>query len=158
LNIRSIESCDIEAILAIQSVCPEIAQWTISDYARVAQGEMAGWVCQGEPDILGFLVARPSGSDIEILNLAVRRDTRRLGIGASLVREAFEWGRAEHAERAIIEVRASNVAALAFYERFGFRVAGRRPRYYAAPVEDALLLVAHLDKIESSASSAPNRP
>jgi [ribosomal protein S18]-alanine N-acetyltransferase len=148
LNIRSIESRDIEAILAIQSACPEIAQWTISDYARVAQGEMAGWVCQREADILGFLVARPSGSDIEILNLAVQPDARRLGVGALLVGKAFEWGRAQHAERAILEVRASNAAALAFYEGFDFRVAGRRPRYYASPAEDALLLVAPLSAAE----------
>ncbi len=158
MNIRSIESRDIEAILAIQSACPEIAQWTMSDYARVAQGEMAGWICKGDADILGFLVARPSGGDIEILNLAVQPDARRLGVGASLVGKAFEWGRAQHAERAILEVRASNAGALAFYEGFDFRVAGRRPRYYASPAEDALLLAAPIDKIESSASSAPNRP
>jgi [ribosomal protein S18]-alanine N-acetyltransferase len=148
LNIRPLESRDIEAILAIQVACPEIAQWTMPDYARVARGEMAGWVCQGDADIRGFLVARPSGSDIEILNLAVRPDARRLGVGASLLREALEWGRAQHAERAILEVRVSNAPALLFYERFDFQVAGRRPRYYASPPEDALLLAASLPKIK----------
>ncbi len=148
LNIRSLESRDIEAILAIQSACPEIAQWTISDYARVARGEMAGWVCQEEADIRGFLVARPSGNDIEILNLAVRPDARRLGIGVSLLRKALEWGRAQHAERAILEVRVSNGPAVLFYERLNFQVAGRRPRYYTSPAEDALLLVASLHKIK----------
>ena len=126
MNIRSSESRDIEAILSIQSACPEIAQWTISDYARVARGEMAGWVCQGEADIRGFLVARSSGSDIEILNLAVRPDARRLGIGTLLVREALEWGRAQHAERAFLEVRVSNGPAVLFYERLNFQV-GRPP-------------------------------
>jgi ribosomal-protein-alanine N-acetyltransferase len=148
LNIRPLESRDIEKILAIQSTCPEIAQWTMSDYVRVARGEMAGWVCEGEADIRGFLVARPSGSEIEILNLAVRPEARRLGIGASLLREALEWGRAQHAERAILEVRVSNAPALLFYGRFDFQVAGRRPRYYSSPPEDALLLVASLPKIE----------
>lgn len=148
MNIRPLESRDIEAILAIQFACPEIAQWRVSDYARVACGEMAGWVCQGDADIRGFLVARPSGSDIEILNLAVRPDARRLGTGTSLLREALEWGRAQHAERAILEVRASNAPALLFYERFDFQVAGRRPRYYSSPPEDALLLAASLPKIK----------
>ncbi len=158
MNIRSIESRDIEAIIAIQSVCPEIAQWTISDYARVVQGEMPGWVCQGDVGIDGFLVARPIGSDIEILNLAVRPEARRLGIGASLLRKALEWGRARHAQTAILEVRVSNGPALLFYERLDFQVAGRRPRYYTSPAEDALLLVASLDKIKSCASSAPHHP
>jgi len=148
LNIRPLESRDIEAILAIQSACPEIAQWMMPDYARVAGGEMAGWVCEGEADIRGFLVARPSGSDIEILNLAVRPEARRLGIGASLLRRVLEWGSSQHAERAILEVRVSNALALLFYERFDFQLAGRRPRYYASPPEDALLLAASLPKIE----------
>ncbi len=148
MNIRPLESRDIETILAIQSACPEIAQWTMSDYARVAHGEMVGWVCEGEADIRGFLVARPSGSDIEILNLAVRPEARRLGIGASLLREALEWARAQHAERAILEMRVSNAPALLFYERFDFQVAGLRLRYYSSPPEDALLLVASLPKIK----------
>jgi ribosomal protein S18 acetylase RimI-like enzyme len=44
LLIRALESRDIESVLAIQSACPEIAQWTAGDYERVAQGEMAGWI------------------------------------------------------------------------------------------------------------------
>ena len=44
----------------------------------------------------------------------------------------------------MLEVRASNIAALRFYEHHSFEIAGRRPRYYTAPVEDALLLTATL--------------
>jgi len=158
LKVRPLESGDIESILGIQSVCPEIAQWTPPDYARVAHGEMPGWVCQEEAEIRGFLVARSIGSDIEILNLAVRPQARRLGVGTSLLLQSLEWGRAQQAERAILEVRVSNIAALRFYERFGFHVAGRRPRYYNTPVEDALLLIAHFDKVQPSVSSVPIRP
>ena len=64
----------MEAILAIQSASPEIAQWSERDYARVARGEMAGWIAQeGESSpITGFLIARQIAGDLEILNLAVR--------------------------------------------------------------------------------------
>jgi len=41
-------------------------------------------------------------------------------------------------------VRASNAAALRFYERHGFQITGRRPRYYDGPIEDALLLTAEI--------------
>src|SRR5271156_2674881 len=44
LPIRPLESRDIESILAIQSACPEIAQWKSADYERVAQNEMSGWI------------------------------------------------------------------------------------------------------------------
>ena len=142
--IRPIESRDIDAILAIQQASPEVAQWTARDYARVVEGEMAGWVAEENGAVAGFLAARRAASDLEILNFAVLANARCRGIGKALLREAVAWARAFHAENAFLEVRASNSPALRFYERHGFRLAGRRPRYYAAPIEDALLLTADI--------------
>jgi len=144
LTIRALESRDVEAILAIQAACPEIAQWTAWDYDRVARGEMAGWVAEEGAGVTGFLVARRLSSELEILNFAVEFDSRRCGIGAALLREALQWAQTFQATQAILEVRASNLAALRFYECHKFEVVGRRPRYYTAPVEDALLLTATL--------------
>jgi ribosomal-protein-alanine N-acetyltransferase len=112
------------------------------DYDRIARGDMAGWVAEADAQVTGFLVARRVTADLEILNFAVRSDSRRRDIGAALLRAALDWGKSFHAEKAMLEVRASNLAALRFYERFGFLIAGRRARYYTAPVEDALLLTA----------------
>ncbi|MFZ0980729.1 MAG: GNAT family N-acetyltransferase [Candidatus Acidiferrales bacterium] len=144
MTIRPIESRDIDAILAIQQASPEVAQWTARDYARVVEGEMAGWVAEENGDAAGFLSARRAASDLEILNFAVLANARRHGLGKSLLCEAVIWSKAFHAENAFLEVRASNSPALRFYERYGFRLAGRRPRYYTAPVEDALLLTADI--------------
>jgi len=142
--IRPIDARDVEAILGIQSACPEIAQWTAWDYGRVARGEMAGWVAEENDSILGFLVARRIVADLEVLNFAVRAEARTRGIGAALLEQAFVWGRSFAAEKVLLEVRASNLAALRFYERHGFEVAGRRKQYYSAPIEDALVLMAPL--------------
>jgi [ribosomal protein S18]-alanine N-acetyltransferase len=144
LTVRPIESRDIEAILAIQRASPEVAQWTARDYARVVEGEMAGWAAEEDAAVAGFLTARRAASDLEILNFAILANARRRGLGKSLLREALAWAASFHAENAFLEVRASNLPALHFYERHGFRLAGRRPRYYAAPVEDALLLAANI--------------
>jgi [ribosomal protein S18]-alanine N-acetyltransferase len=134
----------VDAIIAIQSACPDIAQWSRDDYARLAAGEMVGWVAEDRSRVEGFLVARRVASDIEILNLAVLAESRRKGVGTLLLREAIAWGGSRQARQAHLEVRASNTPALRFYERHGFRITGRRPRYYPAPVEDALLLTATL--------------
>jgi ribosomal-protein-alanine N-acetyltransferase len=83
-------------------------------------------------------------TELEILNFAVESNSRRCGIGAALLEEALQWAETFQATQAILEVRASNLAALRFYERHKFEVVGRRPRYYTAPVEDALLLMAIL--------------
>ena len=87
--IRPIETRDVDSILTVQSVCPEIAQWTAWDYARVAHGEMAGWVADENDAIAGFLVARRIASDLEVLNLAVRPEARRRGVGTALLQQAF---------------------------------------------------------------------
>jgi ribosomal-protein-alanine N-acetyltransferase len=144
LLIRLLEFRDIEDVLAIQSLCREVAQWTAWDYHRVAKGEMGGWVAERKAAIIGFLVARRIASDLEILNFAVKPDARRQGIGGALLEEALRWAKSFDAQRAFLEVRVSNLAALRFYELYNFHTTGRRPRYYTAPIEDALVLAASL--------------
>jgi len=112
----------------------------MADYARVAHGEMAGWVADEGADLAGFLVARRVGNEAEILNFAVRAQSRRRGIGKVLLREGLAWAGTFSADRLFLEVRASNTVALQFYQRHGFQLAGRRPRYYSNPQEDALVL------------------
>jgi ribosomal-protein-alanine N-acetyltransferase len=142
--IRALESRDIESILAIQSACPEIAQWTTWDYERVAQGEMVGWIFEQDFRVLGFLVGRRIAADMEILNFAVHPDSRSRGTGSALLESALDWARSFSAEQAILEVRSANKAALRFYERHKFQIVGRRQNYYTAPTDDALLLTANL--------------
>jgi ribosomal-protein-alanine N-acetyltransferase len=144
LKSRRVQDGDIEGILAIQAACPEIAQWTAWDYDRVARDEMAGWVGEEDSGIVGFLVARKVVNEIEILNFAVSPNARGRGIGAVLLQDALSWGKTFGAVQAILEVRASNAAALRFYERRNFHTVGRRERYYNEPIEDALLLNAKL--------------
>jgi ribosomal-protein-alanine acetyltransferase len=138
------EDRDIEAVLAIQAACPEIAQWTAWDYDRVASGEMAGWVGEEESGIVGFLVARRIVNEIEILNFAVSPNARGRGAGAMLLQEPLTWGKAFGAVETILEVRASNATALRFYERHHFEIVGRRAHYYSEPTEDALLLTSKI--------------
>lgn len=148
--IRNLEVRDGHAVLAIQAASPEIAQWTSWDYARVAQGEMAGWIAEEDDVVVGFLIARAIAHEIEILNFAVDKRLRGRGIGASLLREAFQWGKTQGAQRAFLEVRSSNAAALKFYERHGFQTVGRRRSYYVDPVEDALVLSVALSAADGS--------
>ncbi len=141
---RTLEPGDVEAVLALQHDCPELAQWTRSDYERVAQGEMSGWVAEQDGALSGFLIARDLRDEIEILNVAVSAPARRQQIGTSLLSAALEWGRVNSARRVFLEVRKSNQAAISFYEKHGFSAAGRRKRYYNGPIEDAIVLAAEI--------------
>lgn len=140
MNLRALEPKDIPAVLSIQGSSAEASQWLRRDYERVAHGEMQGWVVEGSQGVIGFLVARQIFREIEILNLAVAPTARLQGAGSMLLKEALRWGQSLGATRAFLEVRASNQGALRFYASRAFEVTGRRPNYYSAPVEDALLL------------------
>jgi len=62
------------------------------------------------------------------------------GLGQLLLLNLLEDALKRGLERATLEVRASNQAALSLYEKFGFKIAGRRKKYYATTGEDALIL------------------
>ena len=90
--------------------------------------------------VLGYVVSWYVVDEGEIANLAVANDVRRAGVGARLLDHALDVARARRARVVFLEVRESNAGARALYASRGFEVAGRRPRYYRKPVEDALVL------------------
>ena len=96
-------------------------------------------------EITGYILAQCVADEVQIQNIAVRKAWQRRGFGAILLRRAEEEGRSRGALCAILDVRAQNVAALALYERFGYRMIGRRRNYYQRPVDDALILFRRLD-------------
>ena len=78
--------------------------------------------------------------ELHINTLAVAPRFRRRGVATLLMQHVLAEAAREGALKATLEVRASNQAALALYERLGFRVTARRPGYYTNPQEDALIL------------------
>ena len=100
----------------------------------VARADAAGGA------VAGFIVSRLIGPELHVYNMAVRPELRRRGVAARLLRAVLEWGRLNGADLAFLEVREGNHAARDLYRGCGFAVAGRRRQYYAAPVEDALLM------------------
>jgi ribosomal-protein-alanine N-acetyltransferase len=75
----------------------------------------------------------------EIENIVVAEDVRRQGIGRVLLHAVMTAAQGEQAERIILEVRESNLAARRLYESAGFSQCGTRLRYYGAPEEAAIL-------------------
>jgi ribosomal-protein-alanine acetyltransferase len=155
IRIRRLASNDADAIIAVQSLCPELAPWSRRDYDAMTDGNTVGWVAElasgaagkgaARPDsIAGFITARVAADEIEILNLGVAPVARRHGIATTLLKAAVAWGTENHAQKAFLEVRASNSAAIQFYEKAGFQTGGRRAKYYSSPIEDALQLVAKI--------------
>ena len=76
----------------------------------------------------------------ELETIAVAAGDQRRGVARRLFAAMVEKLRVAQVTEVMLEVRASNCPALAFYHAQGFVETGRRPRYYADSQEDALLL------------------
>ena len=88
--------------------------------------------------LLGYTICSRYADVWHLMNIAVDPPWRRRGIGTSLLTTLID--RAGASESYTLEVRPSNPGAIALYERFGFRSAGRRPRYYRDTGEDAVIM------------------
>ena len=133
--IRAATAGDLPAIAAIQAASPEAAQWDPAGYLQHTCS-VAG--IGGR--IVGFLVTREVGpAEREILNLAVDPAERHTGIARGLLGDTLARGKGGW----FLEVRASNTAAIRLYESAGFQPTGRRPDYYHAPPEDAIVMRFH---------------
>ncbi len=94
--------------------------------------------------VQGFAVASLVPPQAELETIAVAAEVRRRGVARRILIAITEELRAAKVTEVLLEVRASNLPALAFYRAQGFEITGRRPRYYADPIEDAVLLELHL--------------
>jgi ribosomal-protein-alanine N-acetyltransferase len=90
--------------------------------------------------LVGFAVALLLPPEAELEMIAVAAEAQRRGLAGELFRTLAEGLREESISEVILEVRASNLPALALYRALGFRQTGCRPHYYADPIEDALLM------------------
>ena len=146
-------------MIALERAVPGLVHWSEQTYLTVfesAAAERILWVVEEAGELLGFLVARFTSGECELENLAVASDFRRQGWGSALLRALISEAGARRLERILLEVRPSNPAARALYERFGFRVEGKRKNYYSQPPEDALVLVLALAP-NCTPAGAPNR-
>ena len=80
----------------------------------------------------------------QITNIATHPNYRRQGLAAKVLSALLEQARAKGIVSVTLEVRASNAAAIALYQKFGFSAVGKRPRFYTHPTEDALIMQCNL--------------
>ena len=105
--------------------------------------------------MVGFLICSRYDTVWHIMNVAVDPDRRREGIATALLTELLRRIDVKGA-RFTLEVRESNAGAIALYERFGFRAAGRRRRYYQDNGEDAVIMWRTQSTLAGGFDDVPN--
>lgn len=144
--IRTATGLDIEAVAAIERTVFS-DPWSRRSFADLLSAPHVIFrVATDETDtVAGYAVVLAVGDECELANLAVAREVQRCGVGRRLLAAVNLAAVEAGCRRMFLEVRASNIAAGALYRSVGFRVVGRRPRYYVRPVEDAIVMRADLD-------------
>jgi ribosomal-protein-alanine N-acetyltransferase len=142
---REMRERDIDGVMEIERACfpSPWARDAFMQELQLAYGyhRVAELKVGGESVISGYIVAWLMVKEFSILNIAVRRDFRHQGIAGKMLSNALRFARRQGADTAWLEVRPSNKAARALYERFDFITVGKRKRYYQDSGEDALVMV-----------------
>ena len=139
-EIRPLQLRDLSAIEEIEhSAYP--TPWSRSMFA----GELAkpSSICLGAfvgEQLVGYLIVSRYVDAWHVMNVAVTTDKRRHGIASALLAKLFESTSDDERRGYTLEVRVSNVGAIALYERLGFEPRGVRRRYYTDNREDALIM------------------
>jgi ribosomal-protein-alanine N-acetyltransferase len=118
------------------------AHWSASQYEALFHGSgppRVSLIIEEDTRVQGFVVARVLGDEWEIENIAIAGPARKRGLGTHLLGELLDLARAQRARAVWLEVRESNRAARALYEKWAFVEIARRPRYYHDPKEAAIL-------------------
>ena len=140
MNIRPATAADVPAMMALERQAATAAHWSAADYARLfAPGAERVALVLEEEVVEGFVVARGVETEWEIENIAVAGPAQRRGLGTHLLVELLDRLRRAGARNVYLEVRESNRAARALYEKWAFVESGRRKCYYHQPDEDAVL-------------------
>lgn len=130
--IRPIEPADVPAVAALDAALFGGHAWSEQAWRQEAAA--------GDPDrrylvlvaqqVIGYAGILRTGSDADILTVAVSAEHRRSGHGRALVESLLDIARVWRSLAVFLEVEDSNRAAQQLYAGFGFTGMGSRRHYY----------------------------
>jgi [ribosomal protein S18]-alanine N-acetyltransferase len=138
VEVRQLTYSDLPAVLSVERRSFP-TPWSLAMF--VLELSKPSGIClaaSAGDELIGYLVCSRYDQVWHLMNVAVAPERRRVGIARRLIGQLLEEAGRELPFT--LEVRVSNQAAIAMYERLGFRSAGVRPRYYQDNGEDALIM------------------
>ncbi len=102
------------------------------------------WVARDAGKPIAYLIAWHVADEFHLLMIATHPEARRRGVARQLVSRLIDFAFDKNVRHIFLEVRRSNLAALALYRAFGFYLMSIRKGYYTDG-EDALEMALALD-------------
>jgi len=137
---------DLDRVVSLEKlIFPD--PWPKSSFVEILTER--GWgalVAEADHRVIGYACYLMVAPEAHLTNIAVDPAYRRKAVAKRLLERILEIAEENGCAYLLLEVRASNAVAKAFYERHGFTLWYRRKNYYRHPVEDALVMVRYLDR------------
>lgn len=115
--------------------------WSENSVASELENPLSLWlIAEEDGAVCGYVGSQTVLDETDMMNIAVRPDCRRKGIAAALIAELVSRLKARGSRILRLEVRESNLPAIALYKAMGFTQLGLRKNYYRNPKENALIL------------------
>lgn len=140
-HLRVMEAHDIDAVLRIEQQS-QTHPWSSSHFLSSIESSHHCHVLLKQDSIVGFIITSTAADEAELLNIAVAPKELGKGLGSALIEFACDYFN-DTINTFFLEVRESNIPALALYHKLGFNEVGRRRDYYPAQNqqrEDAILM------------------
>jgi [ribosomal protein S18]-alanine N-acetyltransferase len=152
-TIRPLGYADLPQVIAIERRA-FTTPWSLAMFVLELSKSSGLSLAAVEPEagrLVGYLILSRYDTVWHLMNVAVEPARRRQGIAWALLEQMIDRAGAE--QQYTLEVRTSNAPAIALYERFGFRSAGTRPRYYRDTGEDAVIMWRTAETISASSAA-----
>jgi ribosomal-protein-alanine N-acetyltransferase len=139
LQLRAMQAADLAEVAVLEQMLHS-HPWSVAQVETLALGEQfCGFVACSDGRIVAYVLLQILAGELEVLTLGVSANQQNRGVASVLLE--YVWGETQ-AVACFLEVRLSNVAALALYRKLGFVQVGVRKNYYVSGAgrEDGLIL------------------
>ena len=140
IHVRWMIRRDMPEVLAVEQEAFEFP-WSEEDFTRcLRQRNCIGMVAEADDSVVAFMIYELHRNRLHVLNFAVRRSHRRLGIGTQMMGKLAGKLTPERRSRILLEVRERNLPAQLFFRSLGYRAISVLKDFYQDTTEDAYLM------------------
>jgi ribosomal-protein-alanine N-acetyltransferase len=140
IHVRWMIRRDMREVLALEQEAFEFP-WSEEDFTRcLRQRNCIGMVAESDDSVVAFMIYELHRSRLHVLNFAVARSHRRLGIGSRMMEKLVGKLSPDRRSRIVLEVRETNLPAQLFFRSLGFRAISVLKDFYQDTTEDAYLM------------------